>query len=78
MSEVLEESCYLGWPLALVKQDCTRKGILFHIAWTAAEREHVVTEAAEAFVVRQQLSAEGIYQFMAVSKNRKEVQESGL
>ncbi len=74
MTCVIEESCYLGWPLALVEETCKRNGVLFHTVWTTAERDNEMTQGAEAFVVRQHLSAEGIYQFIAVSKNRKEVQ----
>ena len=78
MTLVKSQSCYLGWPLALVEEACRRDKLAFEVEWTVSDRLKQPLSKTEAFVVRQHISAEGIYQFIAVSKVGKEVQDSGL
>lgn len=78
MTSVMSQPCYLGWPLALVEEDCKRDKRIFEVEWTVSDRIKQPLSETEAFVVRQHISAEGIYQFIAVSKVGKEVQDSGL
>ncbi len=75
MTQGLVEPNYVGWPLTLVEQECRQRGVTFTVVWTAADRGSIDPSSAEGFVVRQHMSAEGIYQFIAVWKKRKEVQK---